>query len=199
VQEQAFKLSRDPMVAMTDVEIAALHTFRLNVAKLQRSVRDRVAQFDSLQRRFAEVKTAADSAANAPAAAKTEAAAIETELTQIAQQIGATVGGGRGGRGRGGRGGAGGRGAGGAGADQPPEDLDPAAVVAQAQTVANRLGSLGEMLNGTYNPSPEQKATAVALPAEVQKQAERITNVSTVRLPALIKALKDAGVTVAGQ
>ena len=34
------------------------------------------------------------------------------------------------------------------------------------------------------------------LPAELEKQGERVTDVSTKQLPALIKALKDAGVDV---
>jgi hypothetical protein len=52
------------------------------------------------------------------------------------------------------------------------------------------------MLNATFNPNPAQKKTIQTLPAEIQKQGERVKKVSTDQLPALIKALKDAGVDV---
>jgi hypothetical protein len=52
------------------------------------------------------------------------------------------------------------------------------------------------MLNVTFNPNPEQKKTLQALPAELQKQGDRVKKVSTDQLPALLKALKEAGVEV---
>jgi hypothetical protein len=52
------------------------------------------------------------------------------------------------------------------------------------------------MLNATFNPNPAQRKTIQAIPAEIQKQGERVKKVSTEQLPALIKALKDAGVDV---
>jgi hypothetical protein len=52
------------------------------------------------------------------------------------------------------------------------------------------------MLNATFNPNPAQKKTIQTIPAEIQKQGDRVKKVSTTQLPALIKALKDAGVDV---
>ena len=52
------------------------------------------------------------------------------------------------------------------------------------------------MLNATFNPNPAQKKTIQTLPAELQKQGERVTKVSSEQLPALLKALKDAGIEV---
>jgi hypothetical protein len=52
------------------------------------------------------------------------------------------------------------------------------------------------MLNATFNPNPAQKRTMQTIPAEIQKQGDRVKKVSTDQLPALIKALKDAGVDV---
>ena len=52
------------------------------------------------------------------------------------------------------------------------------------------------MLGISFNPNPEQKKTLQALPAEIQKQGDRVSKVSSGSLPALVKALKDAGVEV---
>ena len=51
-------------------------------------------------------------------------------------------------------------------------------------------------MNATFNPNPAQKRTMQTIPAEIQKQGDRVKKVSTDQLPALIKALKDAGVDV---
>ena len=51
-------------------------------------------------------------------------------------------------------------------------------------------------MNATFNPNPAQKKTIQTLPAELQKQGERVKKISTEQLPALIKALKDAGIEV---
>jgi hypothetical protein len=42
--------------------------------------------------------------------------------------------------------------------------------------------------------SDEQRKTLQALPAELQKQMDRVSKVASDQLPALIKALKDAGI-----
>jgi hypothetical protein len=114
--------------------------------------------------------------------------------------------GGRGGAGRGaaGRGGAvatqagqptaneGGR----AGNAPPVEDEQTPSQQQQPQNIQTRLGTTTEMLNATFNPSPAQKKTVQTLPAEIDKQAQRVKKVSTTDLPALLKALKEAGVDV---
>ena len=51
-------------------------------------------------------------------------------------------------------------------------------------------------MNATFNPNPAQKRTIQTLPAELQKQGDRVKKVSSDQLPALIKALKDAGIEV---
>jgi len=121
----------------------------------------------------------------------------------------APAGGGRGGRGGGAGGGRGGAvaqagapaegpaaptGAGGAGAagDQDQNPTGPAA----PENIQAKLGTTTEMLQVTFNPNPEQKKTIQAIPAELKKQGDRVKKVSGETLPALIKALKDAGVDV---
>ncbi len=85
-----------------------------------------------------------------------------------------------------------GGGPGGAASDQ---DQNPTAPVA-AENIQARLGTTTELLNSTFSPNPEQKRLLLTLPADLQKQGDRVKKVSTDQLPALLKALKDAGVDV---
>jgi len=64
------------------------------------------------------------------------------------------------------------------------------------QNIQAKLGTTTEMLNVNFNPNPEQKKTLQALPAELEKQGDRVKKLSTDQLPALLKALKEAGVEV---
>ncbi len=116
----------------------------------------------------------------------------------------ASGGGGRGGRG----GGAGGRGAGGApiaqagaatggagGGAATDQDQNPTGPVA-AETIQAQLATTTELLNANFTPSPEQKRLLQAIPLDLEKQGARVKKVSADQLPALLKALKDAGVDV---
>jgi photosystem II stability/assembly factor-like uncharacterized protein len=204
VLEQSFALRKDPMVILADAELRQLYTFRLGVAQLQRELRETQATLDSTQRRLADAKRVADSAgAKVPDAAKQEMAAIEKELAEVVAQLGAQ-GGGRGGGGggaAGGRGGGaapaggrGGRAGGGGGAEDEDQNAPP--VTPPNQTIQVRLGTTTELLNATFNPSPAQRQTVQALPAELRRQSDRLRKVTAERLPALLKALRDAGVEV---
>jgi hypothetical protein len=64
------------------------------------------------------------------------------------------------------------------------------------ENIQARLGTTTELLNSTFNPSPDQKRLLLTLPADLQKQGDRVKKVSADQLPALLKALKDAGVDV---
>ncbi len=125
--------------------------------------------------------------------------------------------GGAGGGGRGGRGG-GGRAGGGRGAAADSAGAAPAAALAAAPataaaggaiddqnalptapsvvTVQARFNALTEMLNISFAVSDEQRKTLQGLPADLQKQMDRVTKVVNDELPALIKALKDSGIEV---
>jgi hypothetical protein len=78
------------------------------------------------------------------------------------------------------------------GADEEQNPVAPAT----PQNIQAKLGTTTEMLNANFNPSPDQKKTLQTLPAELQKQSDRVKKVATDQLPALLKALKDAGVDV---
>ena len=226
-------------MTLAESELKQLYTFRLSVASFQKTLREKQAQADTLQRKVADVRRTADSsAAKMTPEVKAKLAALTKEMGEIIQQVGAPPGGGRGGfggggaagagaggaagggGGRGGRGGGGGR-AGGGRAGAPADSTGAAAVAANAGapsggappagaiddqnalptapsvvTVQARFNSLTEMLNVSFAVSDEQRKTLQALPADLQKQMERVNKVQTEQLPALIKALNDAGIQV---
>jgi photosystem II stability/assembly factor-like uncharacterized protein len=201
VFERPFNLLKDPMVLLTDAELRQLNQYRLGVARLQRDLREQAARADTVQRALAELKRAADSAgAKVPESVHQEIAAADRELAEIVAQMGAAGGGrgGRGGRGGGGFGapsgagrGGGGGGAAGGGSD---DDQNAAAAVPPSQTIQARLGTTTELLNVPFSPSADQRATLQALPAELQKQADRLQRLMGDRMPALVKTLRAAGI-----
>ncbi len=220
ILEQSFALTKDPMVMLTDAELKQLYAFRLDVVKTQRSLREKQAQLDTAQRMLAAAKRSADSAGTKfTPELKTQLAAVERELADITREVGAAnagrggggggAGGAAGGGGRGGRGG--GRGAapageagtppnpagaaGGAGAGPSDQEQNPAPPTTP-QNIQAKLATTTEMLNATFNPNPAQKKTIQTLPAELEKQGDRVKKVSSNQLPALLKALKDAGIEV---
>jgi hypothetical protein len=224
VLEQSFTLRKDPMVMLTESELKQLYTFRLSVASFQKTLRERQAQADTAQRKFADVRRIADSSmAKMTPDAKAKLAALTKEMGEILAQVGAPPGAGRGGFGGGGGGGGGGTGAGGAGggrggrggaagggragggrgaaadstAPPPAGAIDDQNALPPSQsvtTVQAKFNSLTEMLNVSFAVSEEQRKTLQALPADLQKQMDRVNKVVTDELPALIKALKDAGI-----
>jgi photosystem II stability/assembly factor-like uncharacterized protein len=134
---------------------------------------------------------------------------------------GAGAAGGRGGRGAAGGGGgrgAGGRGAPVAGADTGDtggarggaapangsgnggaaggDDQNALPTTPSATTVQAKFNALTEMLNVSFAVTGDQRKVIQALPVDLQKQMDRVTKVEHDDLPALIKALKDAGIEV---
>ena len=63
-------------------------------------------------------------------------------------------------------------------------------------TVQAKFNALTEMLNVSFAVTEDQRKVIQALPADLQKQMDRVTKVEHDDLPALIKALKDAGIEV---
>jgi len=82
--------------------------------------------------------------------------------------------------------------AGAAATDQDQNPIGPSA----PETLQAKLGTTTEMLNVNFNPNAEQKQTVRALPGELAREGARVKKVAGDDLPALIKALRDAGVDV---
>ncbi len=226
VLEQSFTMYKDPLVVMSDAELKQLYAFRLSVVKLQTRLRDEQARLDTVQRAVAAAKRVADTSAKLTPELKTKIAAMDKELADLTKEIGAAGGrGGRGGAafggaptnalaeaaGRGGRGGgragvvqsgaprrAGGAPGAPAAAAAPPaneEDQNPAPSQTP-ETIQAKLGTTTEMLNVTFNPNPAQKKLVQMLPADLDKAAARVKKVQSADLPALLEALKQAGIDV---
>lgn len=207
VLEQRFALRKDPNVILADAELRQLNDFRLAVARLTGTLREQQAALDSLRDQLGPMRQASDSAADrVPQATRDELAAIERELDELTTQLGAAGGGRGGGRGgdaggagRGGRGGAargGGAGAAGRGGADDDEEQNAPPPAPPMQSVQQRLATTNEMLNGQYNPSPAQRRVVQELPGELQRTAARITRLRGERLPATLRSLQAAGVTV---
>jgi hypothetical protein len=64
------------------------------------------------------------------------------------------------------------------------------------KTIQARLGTMTDIMNVLFAPSPEQLKTLKGFPAELQLQMDRVTKVRADRLPALLQQLKAAGVDV---
>ncbi|HVX39368.1 MAG TPA: hypothetical protein VHB25_07310 [Gemmatimonadaceae bacterium] len=106
--------------------------------------------------------------------------------------------GGRGGRGaRAGRPGVAQAGAPASAAAPPANEEDQNPTPSQTpQTLQAKLGTTTEMLNVTFNPNPAQKKLVQTLPADLDKASARVKKAQTEDLPALLEALKSAGVEV---
>ena len=183
VMEQPFTLLRDGAVILTDAELRQLNTTRLTIARLQAGLRETQARLDSAQRQLADARRAADSSA-APASAKEQLAAIENEVASIQSIIGGAPGrggGAGGGAGRGGRAGGAGRGD---DDDQGPPPTPP------TQTITARLGTMGELMTGQFNPNPDQRRAAAELPGLLRQQDEKLQRILRDRLPAVRDALR---------
>ena len=191
--DRPFSLLRDEAVVLTDGELRQLHTTRLTIARLQAGLRETQARLDSVQRQLADTRRAADSSSATPSGAKEQLAALESEVASIVSVMGGAGGrggGAGGGAGRGGR--AGGAGGGGRGADDDDQQGPPP--TPPTQTITARLGTLGELMGGQFNPNPDQRRAASELPALLRQQDERLQRILRDRLPAVVQTLKSAGV-----
>jgi hypothetical protein len=81
-------------------------------------------------------------------------------------------------------------------AGAPIDDQNALPTAPSVVTVQARFNSLTEMLNVSFAVTDDQRKTLQALPADLQKQMERANKVQSEQLPALIKALNDAGIQV---
>ncbi len=211
ILERSFTLEKDPMVVLSDAQLKDLQHYRLAVAAVQLTMRQRAAEADTVQLRLADVRRAiADAKDSVPQAARDSMAELEKTMRDIVAQVGSAGRGGRGGRGgggAGGRGGAalGGRGRGGRGIaaadstasdstariEEPPPD---APTPPSERTVQSQLNTLTELLNVQFMPGMTQQQTLKALPAALTLQGKRIDQLRRVRLPALEAMLRAAGV-----
>ena len=191
VLSQRFALLRDTEQAMSEGELKALDAFRFKVVQFQKAITAQQTRGDSVVARFAEVKKAADAnAAKLTPELKQNLAAIDKELASYVKEVGqATASRPRG---------AGGPPAGGppAGGTPPGGDGDVGASGQSDGSFTGRAGMLNSALNSSFPLSAAQQSQLQGLTRELEQHGARVASVKTDRLPALLKSLQAAGITV---
>jgi hypothetical protein len=183
VLTQRFALLRDTEQAMSEGELKALDAFRFKVVQFQKAITAQQTRGDSVLARFAEVKKAAEAnAAKLTPELKQNLAAIDKELVSYVKEVGQAAAS----RPRG----AGGPPAGG--------DDDVGASGQSDGSFTGRAGMLNSALNSSFPVSAAQQSQLQSLTRELEQHGARVASVKTDRLPALLKSLQVAGITVPG-
>jgi hypothetical protein len=153
VLEQRFTLTKDPLVALTDIQLKALYDYRLGVARFQRTLSQGNSSIDSVFNRFQAVRRALQSdSSKATASVKTQVENIEKAFADLsrtwgqtpAQRLAATQ----------------------ARQARPQDDDDEGGAPVTTETIQDRAGRLGSVMNVSFAASPWQVASLRALPAE---------------------------------
>ncbi|MDQ8157863.1 MAG: glycosyl hydrolase [Gemmatimonadota bacterium] len=181
VLSQRFALRRDTEQALSDGELKALDAFRFKVVQFQKAITAQQTRGDSVVARFAAVKKAAEAnAAKMTPELKQQLADIDQELASYVKQVGqATATRARG---------AGGPPAGG--------DDDVGASGQSDGSFTGRAAMLNSALNSSFPVSAAQQSSLQSLTRELAQHGARAAAVQSVRLPALLKSLQVAGITV---
>jgi len=182
VLTQRFALLRDTEQAMSDGELKALDAFRFKVVQFQKAVTAQQTRGDSVVARFADVKKAADAdTAKLTPRLKQNLAEIDKELASYVKEVGQAPG-------------ARVRGAGG-----PPAGGDDGDVGASGQadgSFRGRAALLNSALNSSFPLSSAQQSSLQSLTRELELHGTRVAAVKVAKLPALLKSLQVAGITV---
>jgi len=183
VLSQRITLTRDPHQILTELELRSLDAARLRVVQFQRSLQSVQSKADSVSRRIADMRRAADSnAAKLTPELRTELASLEKSLGVVTRDVGAPPA--RAGAGRG------------APIVRPPVMDDDQAAQAVGVTIRERAATLNEMLNVTFGVAPGQLALLTQLPVELETQKTRVAKIEAERIPALISGFRVAGIEV---
>jgi photosystem II stability/assembly factor-like uncharacterized protein len=186
VLSQRFALLRDTEQAMSEGELKALDAFRFKVVQFQKAVTAQQTRGDSVVARFADVKKAvAANESKLTPELKTDLAAIDKELASYVKEVGQAPG-------------ARPRGAGGPAAGGPPAggDDDVGASGQADGSFTGRAGLLNSALNSSFPLSSAQQNMLQGLTRELEQHGARVASVKSAKLPALLKSLQVAGITV---
>ncbi len=186
VLTQRFTLRRDTEQAMSDGELKALDAFRFKVVQFQKAVTAQQTRGDSVVARFAEVKKAAEAnSAKLTPELKQNLAEIDKELVSYVKEVGQAPG-------------ARPRGTGGAPAGGPPAggDDDVGASGQADGSFTGRAALLNSALNSSFPLSAAQQSMLQSLTRELEQHGARVASVKSAKMPALLKTLQVAGITV---
>ena len=181
VLSQRFALLRDAQQVLSDGELKALDAFRFKVVQFQKSFAAQQIRGDSVVARFAEMKKAA--AANESKVTpelKADLVAIDKELASYVKEVGQAPGA----RAR--------------GTSGPPAggDDDVGASGQADGSFSGRAALLNSALNSSFPLSSAQQSMLQGLMRELEQHGARVASVKSARLPALLKSLQVAGISV---
>ena len=181
VLSQRFALLRDAQQVLSDGELKALDAFRFKVVQFQKSFAAQQFRGDSVVARFAEMKKAA--AANESKVTpelKADLVAIDKELASYVKEVGQAPGA----RAR--------------GTSGPPAggDDDVGASGQADGSFSGRAALLNSALNSSFPLSSAQQSMLQGLMRELEQHGARVASVKSARLPALLKSLQVAGISV---
>jgi len=175
VLTQRVVLRHDTEQVMSAGALRELDGFRLRVVEFQRAVSATQSSADSLARRFADVKRAADSnATKLSPETKASVLALDRELMPVIRQVGSR-------------------------AVRPPAgdmDDDLQASGAPDMAFSARAGSLNSALSANFPVSAAQQRQLQQFTRELAGHTEVVARIQRERMPVLVKALEVAGVTV---
>lgn len=181
VLTQRVILARDPQQILTDLELKSLDAARLRVVEFQRALQSMQSKADSVSRRVADMRKAADSnAAKLTPELRAGLVALEKSMADVVRDVGAPPAR------------AGGRGA---PPVRPPvmDDDQPQAV---GVTIRERAATLNELLNVTFAVSTGQQQLLTQLPVELAAQKTRVAKLETESVTALLAGFRVAGIEV---
>ncbi|NJD18638.1 MAG: glycosyl hydrolase [Gemmatimonadetes bacterium] len=166
-QERTFTVKKDPVVRLTDAELAQLRDFRIRQLRLNATLTMAIRQSDELRTQVTQAK-AAVAKVSAPADLTRMLDAIETDLNDVRNKLGAGAAGG-----------------GGIAANAKP--VPP-------RTVRQLLSTAGGANRANAMPTLHEKDALALAPSRLDPEVARLNALVAERMPALFKAMDAAGV-----
>ena len=166
-QERTFAVKKDPLLRLTDAHIAELRDFRMRQLRLNATLSMAIRQSDDLRTQVAQAK-AAVAKVNAPVDLTATLDAIDTDLTDVRSKLGA-------------------------GAVGPGGAATPGAPV-PVRTVRQLLSTAAGANRANAMPTQQEKDALALVPSRLDPEVARLNALVSERMPALLKALDEAGV-----
>ncbi len=166
-QERTFTVRKDPLLRLTDAQLAELGDFRMRQLHLNATLTMAVRQSDLVREQVAQVK-AALAKVDAPAALTQTLEGIERDLTDLRASLGA---------GAVGRGGTASRGA-----------------TVPVRTVRQLLSTAAGANRANAMPTQQERDALALVPSRLDPEVARLNALVGERVPALLRALDEAGV-----
>ena len=165
--ERTFTVKKDPLLRLTDAQIAELRDFRMSQQRLNAKLTMAIRQSEEIREQVTQARTAL-AEVEAPAALKSMLDTLERDLGDIRNKLGA-------------------------GAGAPSGGRDPSTRV-PVRTVRQLLSTAAGASRANAMPTQQEKDALALVPARLDPEVARLNALVTERMPALLEALDEAGV-----